>query len=101
MNFKCINDLRKRRYEKLVKLFHPFYITLKPISYSFFILKLEHREAFRTYMSKKNIYLPVHWPAKSLKNELSECLISVPLFDYLSDSEFNYMVKSMQEYFSL
>ncbi len=81
-NLDCENDVRKRNFHaldsSLMELRLPF--SAEPVFYSFYPIMLDKRDELRQSLSKKNIFLPVHWPAAhNIPNPLSEKIISIPL----------------------
>jgi len=92
------NDLEKKRYFELKKKFCMYSFDYDINHYSFFLLKLQNRDEFRQYLMGKEIYLPIHWPETSQKNNLYDEIISVPLFAHYNDEEFRYMIEVIEEF---
>ena len=90
--------LEKRRYFRLKKCFSSYAFEHNVHHYSVFLIKLKQRDELRSYLMKKNIYLPIHWPESSQKNGLYDEVISIPLFAQYKEDEFNYIIDSIEEF---
>lgn len=74
------NRARSENYRVLERLLYDKAIRINPDFYSFFVLLTGDRDRLRKYLFKKNIFLPVHWPAMArFKNSLCDRIISIPL----------------------
>ena len=93
-------ELERRRYLQLKKLFSQYTFAHDVQHYSVFPLKLKERDELRAYLMKKNIYLPIHWPESSQKNRLYDEIISIPLFIQYKEDEFNHMIDAIEEFFN-
>jgi len=90
-------NIRKKRFDKLVSLFSDCAILNEVEYYSFFIMKLEKRDEIRKKLMNLNIFLPVHWPKSTQNNDLYKTIISIPLFEIYSDSDFEFMIEKIKE----
>ena len=92
--------IQKKRFNELLNLFDKYCINSKAEEYSFFVIKIDNREEIIQFLRKKGIYLPIHWPYKGqspVSNILYEKLISIPLFFFYSDEEFEFLKESLIE----
>jgi dTDP-4-amino-4,6-dideoxygalactose transaminase len=94
-NENKIQDIRKKRFKKLLNEFEKYCVNKKPKEYSFFVMKLNNRDKIRKKLFDYKIFLPVHWP-KILDNILYDRLLSIPLFENYSDEEFEYIINVMK-----
>ena len=96
--FSNDQEVMKRRYEYLKKIFLKYSFHIDISYYTFFVLTLQNRDDFRKYMMSKNIFLPIHWPISTQQNKLYNEIISIPLFSQYNNDEFYYMVNAIKEY---
>jgi hypothetical protein len=92
--------IREERYKMLQKRFAQYAFEYEPYCYSFFLLKLEKRDALRSYLMQKAIYLPIHWPYSSQENRLYSSVISIPLFSHYKKEEFSHLIETIEEFFN-
>jgi len=90
-NFKNEQNIRKKRYDILYKIFNKNCINKKSQYYSYFVILINNRDEFRKKLMEKNIYLPIHWPKSTQENSLYNSIISIPLFEVYTDIEFEYL----------
>lgn len=92
-----IQKKRAERYKILNSLFSNK-IEINPKEFSFFLLNLKDRDDVRTKLRRKNIFLPIHWGSKYVKNSLSNKVLSVPLFENIPDEVFSYLVTNLKDF---
>ena len=95
-NIEKEQKIRKSRFEKLYLLFGEYCINEDPDFYSFFVMKIENRDAFRKNLMDENIFLPIHWPQSTQSNILYQEIISIPLFEIYADIEFDYLTNKIK-----
>lgn len=91
------NQIRKERFDTLLKMFAPYCVNKEANEYSFFVLTLPHRDILQKHLRDKKIYLPIHWPRSSQQNKLYDTLISIPLFETYDDEAFAFMMQQIKE----
>ena len=96
-NVKYYQDIRKKRFEKLLNELGDFCINKNPEFYSFFVIKIDNRDKFRKMLFQKNIFLPIHWPNNEVDNVLYDKVISIPLFENYDEKDFEYLIDSIKE----
>lgn len=96
-NVKYYQDIRKKRFEKLLNELGDFCINKNPEFYSFFVIKIDNRDKFRKMLFQKNIFLPIHWPNNEVDNVLYDKVISIPLFENYDEKDFEYLIASIKE----
>jgi len=90
-------NLRKYRFNTLKIFFNDYAILHEVKCYSFFIMKVNKRDDFRKKLMDLNIFLPVHWTKSTQDNELYKIIISIPLFETYSDSDFDVLIEKIKE----
>ena len=73
-----------------------------------FILAVKDRNQFRKYLFGKRIFAPIHWVLTEDINKvafpeswkLSKEIITIPLVN-MTERKFNYITKSLDQYFKL
>ncbi len=90
-------NIRKKRFNRLKSMFNDYTILHEVDYYSFFIMKVDKRDEFRKKLMTLNIFLPVHWPKSTQDNDLYKFIISIPLFEMYSDSDFNILIEKIKE----
>lgn len=90
-------SIREKRFNKLKSLFSNYAILDEVEYYSFFIMKIEKRDLFRKELMSLDIFLPVHWPKSTQDNDLYKSIISIPLFETYSDSDFDILIEKIKE----
>ena len=96
-NVKYYQDIRKKRFEKLLNELGDFCINKNPEFYSFFVIKIDNRDKFRKMLFQKNIFFPIHWPNNEVDNILYDKVISIPLFENYDEKDFEYLIASIKE----
>lgn len=89
-------QIRCQRFHILKSLFHDRAILNKVDYYSFFIMKLDKRDAIRRKLMDKNIYLPIHWPQSTQTNNLYKSIVSIPLFETYNDNDFSNLIGNIK-----
>ena len=97
--YTTIQQIRKKRFEKLYNLFSDFCLNKNPKEYSFFVMKINNRDIIRKKLFEYKIFLPIHWP-KVTNNVLYDKIISIPLFENYTDKEFEYMLNILKKVFN-
>ena len=92
LNIDTEQEIRKKRFEELLKLFSNQCINKESQYYSYFVISIDNRDSLRKQLMSDNIFLPVHWPESTMHNELYSNVISIPLFETYTYFEFNYIV---------
>lgn len=90
-------NIRKKRFNRLKSMFNDYTILHGVDYYSFFIMKVDKRDEFRKKLMTLNIFLPVHWSKSTQDNDLYKFIISIPLFEIYSDSDFNILIEKIKE----
>jgi len=93
-------EIQRKRFYQLQDIFKEYSINSKAEEYTFFVLKIDNREEIIQYLRKKGIYLPIHWPYRGQSptpNILYKKILSIPLFSFYSDEEFNFLKESLIE----
>jgi len=90
-------SIREKRFNKLKSLFSNYAILDEVEYHSFFIMKIEKRDLFRKELMSLDIFLPVHWPKSTQDNDLYKSIISIPLFETYSDSDFDILIEKIKE----
>jgi len=97
LNQTIEKNIRKYRFNKLKTLFTDYALLDKIDYYSFFVMKLNTRDEFRKKLMTSNIFLPIHWPKSTQDNVLYQSIISIPLFETYSDSDFEFLIGKIKE----
>ena len=92
--------IRKKRFEVLYEFLGSICVNKTTRSYSFFVVRIQHRDEIQKKLVKNNIFLPVHWKKKDASNLLYDQLLSIPLFETYSNEEFYYLVENIKRIFS-
>lgn len=76
------------------------YLDINPSFPSFLPLKIgKKRNKLRNYLMSKNCFLAVHWPKNTLSNnEISDCLLSLPLDSRYTENEIEKVCLYILEY---
>jgi len=93
-------EIQRKRFFELLDVFKEYCINSKAEEYTFFVLKIDNREEIIQSLRKKEIYLPIHWPYRGqspIPNILYQKVLSIPLFSFYSDEEFNFLKESLIE----
>ncbi len=89
--------VQQKRFEKLYKILQSYCLNTNSKYYSFFTMSIPNRDKFRNKLKENRIFLPIHWPQSTQKNSLYDSIISIPLFENYSDSEFEFMIQKIKE----
>ena len=98
-NYDKAQNVSRKYFNIFYKEFASFCLNKNPLEYNFFVVKYSEVSNLRQYLTKHNIYLPVHWPESSQMNNLYGNLISIPLFSLYTMDEMYYLIKILKKYF--
>jgi len=96
LNINHEQEIQKKRFEELLQFFPHECINRDSRYYSYFVISINNRDKFRKKLMNQNIFLPVHWPQSTVKNELYSSVISIPLFEIYTDLEFSYTIEKLK-----
>lgn len=97
LNSSNHQNIKKKRFVKLLKIFEKYCINQKSIEYSFFVIKIEDSMRLQNKLKNNRIFLPIHWSKSTQENRLYNRVISVPLFEFYTHTQFNRIIKSLKE----
>lgn len=95
-NIDTEQEIRKKRFEKLLHLFPNKCINKDSKYYAYFVIAINKRDGFRKELMQDNIFLPIHWSESIIPNELYSHIISIPLFEAYSNLDFSYMINKLK-----
>ena len=88
--------IRKTNYDCLKAILGPVAMDIEAEFYSFLPLLLNNRNDIRRKLMADNIFLAIHWPKCNLvNNQLSECILSIPLDCRYGDDELQQLCASL------
>ena len=97
LNINTEQEIKKKRFKKLLNLFSDECINKEGQYYSYFVISIANRDEFRKKLMNDNIFLSIHWPKSTTHNELYSNIISIPLFEGYSDLEFSHIIDKIKD----
>ena len=95
-NINTEQEICKKRFEELLKSFSTQCINKESQYYSYFVMSIDNRDSLRKQLMSDNIFLPVHWPESTISNELYKNVISIPLYEIYTESEYSYLIDKIK-----
>ena len=92
-------QVQKEFFNIIKKKFDKMLLNKEVDYYSFAVLSLKDRDKLRKYLYKRSIFLPIHWPKSTQNNILYDNVISIPLFNYYTKKDIEFIANSIGEFY--